>query len=204
MEVEPLHEPQLEDLGLNTCNYDISLSSKEVPSFDEPKPQPRPLPNCPPLGVNIGDKRGTDPPIKLYSPYSFRMNVVDKSTINTPHSPHVVSFHPKDIYCYYHPYLDDHKKHYGFKLDLLGQGGSLGIDLSNWEVIENNLLRGLSLPVNPNELEKDRIKETHHLEHIIQQPLFQHKASSYHNGVYRYYLPYLILSVGEPFPLSVK
>ncbi|GKA49574.1 hypothetical protein Tco_0742647 [Tanacetum coccineum] len=135
MEVEPLHKPQLEDLGLNTCNHDISLSSREVPSFDEPKPQPRPLPNCPPLGVNIGDKRGTDPPIKLHSPDSFRVKVVDKSTINTPPSPHVVSFHSKDIYCYYHPYVDDRKKHYGFKPGLLGQGGSLGVDLSNWEVL---------------------------------------------------------------------
>ncbi|GJX13277.1 zinc finger, CCHC-type containing protein [Tanacetum coccineum] len=68
MEVEPIHEPQLEDLGLNTCNHDIPLSSRKVPSFDEPKPQPHPLPNCPPLGVNLGDKRGTDPPINSHSP----------------------------------------------------------------------------------------------------------------------------------------
>ncbi|GKE51313.1 hypothetical protein Tco_1486469, partial [Tanacetum coccineum] len=95
MEVEPLHEPQLEDLGLNTCNHDIPLSSREVPSFDEPKPQPQPLPNCPPLDVNLGDKRGTDPPIKPHSPDSFRMKVVDKSTINTAPSPHMASFYPK-------------------------------------------------------------------------------------------------------------
>ncbi|GJX45725.1 hypothetical protein Tco_0262401 [Tanacetum coccineum] len=115
MEVEPLHEPQLEDLGLNTCNHDIPLSSREVPSFDEPKPQPHPLLNCPPLGVHLGDKRGTDPTIKPHSSDSFRMKVVDKSTINTPPSPHVAYFHPKDIYCYYHPCIDDPKKHYGFK-----------------------------------------------------------------------------------------
>ncbi|GJU16233.1 hypothetical protein Tco_1144199 [Tanacetum coccineum] len=36
MEVEPLEETQLEDLGLNTCNHDIPLSSREVPIFDEP------------------------------------------------------------------------------------------------------------------------------------------------------------------------
>nr|GEW69283.1 hypothetical protein [Tanacetum cinerariifolium] len=88
VEVEPLHEPQLEDLCLNTCNHDIPLSSREVPSFDEPKPQPQPLPNCPPLGVNLGDKRGTDPPIKPHSLNNFRMKVADKSTINTPPSPH--------------------------------------------------------------------------------------------------------------------
>ncbi|GJZ33995.1 hypothetical protein Tco_0579431 [Tanacetum coccineum] len=120
VEVEPLHEPQLEDLGLNTYNHDIPLSSREVPSFDEPKPQPQPLPNCPLLDVDLGDKRGTDPPIKPHSPDSFRMKVVDKSSINTPHSPYVASFHPKDTYCYYHPCIDDLNKHYGFKPGLLG------------------------------------------------------------------------------------
>ncbi|GJW38033.1 hypothetical protein Tco_0060953 [Tanacetum coccineum] len=40
IEVEPFNETQLEDLGLNTCNRDIPLSSREVPIFDEPKPQP--------------------------------------------------------------------------------------------------------------------------------------------------------------------
>ncbi|GJY37079.1 ribonuclease H-like domain-containing protein [Tanacetum coccineum] len=129
MEVEPLHEPQLEDLGLTTCNHVIPLSSREVSSFDELKPQPQPLLNYLPLCVNLGDKRGIDPPIKLHSPDSFRIKVIDKSTINTPPSPHVASFHPKDIYCYYHPCVDDPKKHYGFKPGLLGQGGSLGIDL---------------------------------------------------------------------------
>ncbi|GKA60074.1 hypothetical protein Tco_0759387 [Tanacetum coccineum] len=204
LEVEPLDETQLEDLGLNTCKHGIPLSSRKVPSFDELEPQPQPLPNFLPLDVNLGDKRGTDPPIKPHSSDSFRMKVVDQSTINTPPSPHVASFHPKDIYCYYHPCVDDPKKHCGFKPGLSGQGGSLGVDLSNWEVLENNFLRGLSLPFKPNELEKGRIKEIHHLEHIIQQPLFQHKAHSYHNSVYRYYHPRLILSVGEPSHLFVK
>ncbi|GKA19884.1 hypothetical protein Tco_0699799 [Tanacetum coccineum] len=40
IEVEPLDETQLEDLGLNTYNPDIPLSSREVPSIDEPEPQP--------------------------------------------------------------------------------------------------------------------------------------------------------------------
>ncbi|GJX76882.1 zinc finger, CCHC-type containing protein [Tanacetum coccineum] len=35
IEVEPLDETPLEDLGLNTCNHDIPLSSREIPSFDE-------------------------------------------------------------------------------------------------------------------------------------------------------------------------
>ncbi|GKD03005.1 hypothetical protein Tco_1177979 [Tanacetum coccineum] len=166
MEVEPLDHTKLEDVGLN--NYSTPISYKEVPIFDEPKPQPHPLPNCPPLDVNLGDKKGTNPPIKPHCSDSFRMKVVDKSNINTPPSPHMTSFHLKDIYCYYHPCVDNPKKHYGFKPGLLGQGGFLGVDLSNWEVLENNFLRGLSLPVKPNELENGRIKETHHLEHIIQ------------------------------------
>ncbi|GJW72256.1 hypothetical protein Tco_0129173 [Tanacetum coccineum] len=56
IEVETLDETQLEYLGLNTCNHDIPLSSREVPSFDEPEPQPNPLPNCPSLDV-IFDKK---------------------------------------------------------------------------------------------------------------------------------------------------
>ncbi|GJR14943.1 hypothetical protein Tco_0797595 [Tanacetum coccineum] len=40
IDVETLDETQLEDLGLNTCNRDLPLSSREVPSFDEPEPQP--------------------------------------------------------------------------------------------------------------------------------------------------------------------
>ncbi|GJZ93287.1 hypothetical protein Tco_0665352, partial [Tanacetum coccineum] len=39
MEVEPLNEIQLEDLGLNSYNNDIPLSSREVSISDEPEPQ---------------------------------------------------------------------------------------------------------------------------------------------------------------------
>nr|GEY59571.1 zinc finger, CCHC-type [Tanacetum cinerariifolium] len=97
-------------------------SSREISSVDEPKPQI--LPNFSPSDINLRDKRGPDPPIKPHSPDSFRMKVVEKSTINIPPSPHVASFHPKDAYCYYHPCIDDPKKHYGFKLVLLRQSGS--------------------------------------------------------------------------------
>ncbi|GKE29773.1 hypothetical protein Tco_1445157 [Tanacetum coccineum] len=55
IEVEPLDETQLEDFGLNTCNHDIPLSNREVPSFDELEPQPNPLPNCPSLDVSLGE-----------------------------------------------------------------------------------------------------------------------------------------------------
>ncbi|GJR56556.1 hypothetical protein Tco_1407077 [Tanacetum coccineum] len=91
MEVEPLDHMKLEDLGLNTRSHDLFLSSREFPSVDEPKPQP--LPNIPFLDVNLGDKRGTDPPINPYSPGSFRMKVVEPLTIHTPPSPHVAYFH---------------------------------------------------------------------------------------------------------------
>ncbi|GJR14942.1 hypothetical protein Tco_0797594 [Tanacetum coccineum] len=66
------------------------------------------------------------------------MKGVDHLTIHTPPLPHVASFHLKDLYCYYHPCIDDPKKHYGFKPGLLGQSGSLGVDFSNIEMIEND------------------------------------------------------------------
>ncbi|GKB11360.1 hypothetical protein Tco_0845283 [Tanacetum coccineum] len=47
MEVEPLDHIKLEDLGFNTCNHDIPLISREIPSVDEPKTQL--LPNFLPL-----------------------------------------------------------------------------------------------------------------------------------------------------------
>ncbi|GJS10098.1 hypothetical protein Tco_0366894 [Tanacetum coccineum] len=146
MKVEPLDHMKLEDLGLNTY------------------------------------KRGPEPPIKPHSPDSFRMKVADHLTIHTWPTPHVASFYPKDVYFYYHPCIDDLKKHYGFKPDLLGQSGSLDVNFSKLKMIEDDwelefkevsfLGRGLSLPMEPKELENGRIKETHHLEHIIQQPLF--------------------------------
>ncbi|GKA51280.1 hypothetical protein Tco_0744476 [Tanacetum coccineum] len=133
MEVEPLDHTKLEDLGFNTCSHDLFLSSREIPSVDGPEPQN--IPKFSPLDVNLGDKRGTDQPIKSHNPDSLRMKVVDSLTIHTPPSPHVASFHPKDMYCYYHPCINDPKKHYGFKLGLLGHSGSLGVDISNLEVI---------------------------------------------------------------------
>ncbi|GJU06145.1 zinc finger, CCHC-type containing protein [Tanacetum coccineum] len=115
----------------------IEKITREIPNFDEPEPQSQPLPSCPSLDISLGEERGPEPPIKPYSPDSFRMKVVDKSTINTPPSPHVASFHLKDLYCYYHSCIDDPKKHYGFKPGLLGHSGSLGVDFSNMEMIEN-------------------------------------------------------------------
>ncbi|GKD70110.1 hypothetical protein Tco_1324200 [Tanacetum coccineum] len=131
IEVEPLDETPLEDLGLNTYNHDIPLSSKEIPSIDEPEPQPQPLPNCLSLDVSLGEERVPEPPIKPHSPDSFRMKEVDSLTINTSPSPQVASSHPKDMYFYYHPCINDPKKHYGIKPGLLGKSASLGVDISN-------------------------------------------------------------------------
>ncbi|GJU70911.1 hypothetical protein Tco_1262316 [Tanacetum coccineum] len=107
---------------------------REVPCFDEPEPQPNPLPNCPPLDVSLRDERGPKPPIKPHSPDSFRMKEIDNLTIHTPPSPQVASFYPKDVYCYSHQGLGDPKKHYGFKPCLLAQNRSLGVDFLNLEV----------------------------------------------------------------------
>ncbi|GJY54782.1 hypothetical protein Tco_0446446 [Tanacetum coccineum] len=54
IEVEPLEETQLEDLGLNTCNYDIPLSSRGF-LFMMNGAQPQPLPNCPSLDASLGN-----------------------------------------------------------------------------------------------------------------------------------------------------
>nr|GEY00967.1 hypothetical protein [Tanacetum cinerariifolium] len=159
IEVEPLDEIQLEDLGLNTCNHDIPLSNREIHSFDEPEPQPNPLPNCSSLDVSLGEERGPEPPIKPYSLDSFRMKEVDNLTINTPPLPHVATFCLKDTYCYYHSCIDDPKKHYGFKPGLLGYSESIGVNFSNMGMIENDweleskevlfLERGLYSPFRP-------------------------------------------------------
>ncbi|GJU56698.1 hypothetical protein Tco_1234464 [Tanacetum coccineum] len=135
-EVEPLDKTQLEDLGLNTCNHNIPPSSREISSFDGPKPQP--LLNSPSLVVSLGDVISPKPPIKPHSPDSFRIKEVDHLTMHTPPSPHVASSHPKDVYFYYYPCMYDLKKLYGFKLGLLGQSGSLGVDFSNMEMIEDD------------------------------------------------------------------
>ncbi|GJW79594.1 ribonuclease H-like domain-containing protein [Tanacetum coccineum] len=198
IEVEPLDETQLEDLGLNTYNHDIPLSYREVPIFDEPKPQPQPLLNSSSLDVSLGDVIGPEPPIKPHSLDSSRMKVVDYLTTHIPPSPHMAYFHPKDTYCYYHPCIGNPKKHYGFKPGLLGHSGSLGVDVSKLEMIEDDwelefkevsfLGRILNSPVRPKEIKKVRIKETHHLEHIIQQPISQRMAPSYHDDRKAYLL----------------
>ncbi|GKB41728.1 hypothetical protein Tco_0886670 [Tanacetum coccineum] len=211
IEVEPLTETKLEEVGLN-CNHNTSFSSREVPSFNGPEPQP--LLNSPSLAVSLGDVISPEPPIKPHSPDSSRMKVVDYLTTQTPPSPHVANSHPKGVYSYYNLGTDDPKRYYGFKPGLLRNRVSLSVDISNWEMFNNDwtleskevspLGEELSLFDKPNEVERGRILEVHHLESILQQQISQRMDLSHHDGMYRYYHPNLNLSVGEPSPLSVK
>ncbi|GJS49514.1 hypothetical protein Tco_0599635 [Tanacetum coccineum] len=211
IKVEPLNETKLVEVGLN-CNHNTPFSFREVPSFDGSEPQP--LLNSPSLDVSLGDVIGPEPPIKPHSPDSSRMNVVDYLTTHTPPSPHVENSHPKGVYSYYNPGIDDPKRYYGFKLGLLGKSVSLGVDISNWEMFNNHwgfeskevspLGEELSLFDRANEVEGGRILEAHRLEYILQQQISQHMALSHHDRMYYYYHSHLNSSVGEPSPLSVK
>ncbi|GJZ00997.1 hypothetical protein Tco_0518958 [Tanacetum coccineum] len=211
IEVEPLNKTKLEEVGLN-CNQNTPFSSREVPSFDRPEPQP--LLNSPSLDVSLGDVIGPEPPIKPHSPDSSKMKVVDYLTTQTPPSPHVINSHPKGVYSYCNPGIDDLKRHYGFKPGLLGKSVSLGVNISNWEMFDDDwgleskkvspLGEELSLFDRLNEVERGRILEAHRLEPIFQQQISQRMAPSHHDGMYRYCHPHLNSSVGEPSHLSVK
>nr|GEV25337.1 RNA-directed DNA polymerase, eukaryota [Tanacetum cinerariifolium] len=84
------------------------------------------------------------------------MKAVHHFTIHTPPLPHVASFYPKEVYCYYYPCIDDLKIHNEIKPGLLGQSRSLNVDFLNLEVIVNNFLEGLSFPVKPKEVENEK------------------------------------------------
>nr|GEU97856.1 reverse transcriptase domain-containing protein [Tanacetum cinerariifolium] len=133
IEVEPLNKTKLEEVGLN-CNHNTPFSSREVLSFDGPEPQA--LLNSPSLDVSLGDVIGPEPPIKPHSLDSSRMKVVDYLTSQTPPSLHMANSHPKGVYSYYNPGIDDPKRHYGFKPGFLGKSVSLSVDISNWEIFD--------------------------------------------------------------------
>ncbi|GKE56294.1 hypothetical protein Tco_1495479, partial [Tanacetum coccineum] len=57
----------------------IGIPMEGFPNVDEPEPQL--LPNFSPLDVNLGDKRGTDPPINPYSLGSFRMKEITNGNL---------------------------------------------------------------------------------------------------------------------------
>nr|GEX96859.1 ribonuclease H-like domain-containing protein [Tanacetum cinerariifolium] len=155
-----------------------------------------------------------EPPVKPHILDNSRMKVVDYLTTQTPPLPHVANSHPKGVYSYYNPGIDDPKRHYGFKLSLLRKSVSLGVDISNWEMFDDDwrleskevspLGEELSLFDRPNKVKRCRILEAHHLESILQQQISQRMAPSRYDGTYRYYHLYLNSSVGEPSPLYVK
>ncbi|GJY09477.1 reverse transcriptase domain-containing protein [Tanacetum coccineum] len=135
IEVEPLNETKLEEVGLH-CNLNTPFSSRKVPSFDGPEPQP---------------------------------------LLNSIYDP---------------------KRHYGFKPGLLGKSVSLGVDVSNWEMFDDDegleskevspIGEELSLFDRPNEVERGRILEAHHFESILQQQISQRMAPSHHDSVFAF------------------
>ncbi|GJY55216.1 ribonuclease H-like domain-containing protein [Tanacetum coccineum] len=88
--------------------------------------------------------------------------------------------------------IDDPKRHYGFKPSLLGKRVSLGVDISNWEMFDDDrglkskevspLGEELSLFDRPNEVKSGRILEAHRLESIFQQQISQCMAPSHHDS----------------------
>ncbi|GJZ00128.1 hypothetical protein Tco_0517557 [Tanacetum coccineum] len=140
----------------------------EVSGFDGPGAHLYPIAS---LDVSPRDVIGPEPPIKPHSLDGSRMKVVDYLTTQTPPSPHVENSYPKSVYSYYNPGIDDHKRHYGFKLGLLGKSVSLGVDISNWEMFDDDwrleskevLGEELSLFDRKNEVERGRILEAHSL-----------------------------------------
>ena len=196
-----MNQTQLEDIGLNAySDHNLTLSFREVPSFDEPEPQPKPLPNLPSLDVNLGIEKGPDPPIKPYSPGSITLKVVDSKPCGVEASVGV----NHDLRYLHHPFVSDHKKHYGFKPSLLGRDGFPTRSLL--KLLENDPFLGenLNSPIDPIELGKVMMQGGHQFEHIIHPSLFPHEAYFHQDGVYRYYHPHLILSAGKTSPISVK
>ncbi|GJR54917.1 hypothetical protein Tco_1405438 [Tanacetum coccineum] len=198
--------------SLSTMDNEVGVTSLEsttqtLPSFEEYTPpmtypkevektlgtpiEPQPLLNSPSLDVSLGDLIGPEPPIKPHSSDISRMKVVYYLTTQTLPSPHVVNSHPKGVYSYYNPCIDDPKRYYGFKPGLLGKSVSLGVDISNWEMFDDDwgleskevypLGKELSLFDRPNEAERGRILEAHHLESILQQQISQCMAPSHHD-----------------------
>ncbi|GJV33447.1 hypothetical protein Tco_1393847 [Tanacetum coccineum] len=72
IEVEPLNETKLEEVGLN-CNHNTPLSSREVSSFDGPEPQP--LLNSPSLDMFDDDLRLES---KEVSPLGEELSLFDR------------------------------------------------------------------------------------------------------------------------------
>ncbi|GJZ58374.1 hypothetical protein Tco_0613868 [Tanacetum coccineum] len=123
---------------LVSCEMEEKKQGKvEVPSFDELKPQPHPLPNFPSLDVSLGDERDPEPPIKPHSLNSFRMKEVDNLTIYTPPSPHAAYLLSSDEGGYEGELL-------GFKEDA-EDSGRTSADMRYCKNREYDLAQGLEL-----------------------------------------------------------
>nr|GFB97263.1 hypothetical protein [Tanacetum cinerariifolium] len=176
IEVEPLNETKIKKVDLN-CNHNTPFSSREVPSFDGPEPQP--LLHSPSLDVSLGYVIGPEPPIKPHSPSCSRIKVVDYLRTQTMPLPHVANSHPKGVYSYYNLGIDDPNRYYGFEPGLLRNSILIGVDISNWEMFDDDwgleskkvspLGEELGLFDRPNKVERGRILEAHRLESILQQ-----------------------------------
>lgn len=142
----------------------------------------------------------SNPPIKPKDSGNIKIKVVDskpcvvEANIGVNH----------DLTYLHHPFMSDYKKHYGFKPGLLGQDGFQTRSLSM--LIENDPFLGenFNSPIDQSELGKVMMKGAHLFEHTIHSPLFPHEAYFHPKGVYRYFHPHLILSVGKTSPIFVK
>ncbi|GKD50725.1 hypothetical protein Tco_1279701 [Tanacetum coccineum] len=116
IEVKPLNETKLEEVGLN-CNHNTPLSSREVLSFDGPEPQP--LLNSPSLDM-FDDEWGLES--KEVSPLGEERSLFDRP--NEEERGRILEAHPLEpilqqlifqhvapsrhhgVYHYYHPHLN--------------------------------------------------------------------------------------------------
>ena len=73
-------------------------------------------------------------------------------------------------------------------------------------MLENDPFLGenLNSPIDSIKLGMVMMIGAHAFKHIIHPLLFPHEAHLNQDGVYRYYHPHLILSVGKTSPISVK
>nr|GEZ24011.1 hypothetical protein [Tanacetum cinerariifolium] len=116
IEVQPLNETKLEELGLN-CNHNTPFSSREVSSFNGSKPQP--LLNSPSLDEMFDDDWGLES--KEVSPLGEELSLFDRPNevergrileayhlepiLQQQNSQRMALSHLGGLYHYYHPHL---------------------------------------------------------------------------------------------------
>ena len=103
--------------------------------------------------MNLGIELGPNPPIKINSPGSYLIKVVDSRPCRVEANIGVTH----DLTHLHHPFMVDNKKHYGFKLGLLGQDGSLTKNLLKLIDIDPFLGYRIDSPATPIKLGKVRM-----------------------------------------------